>query len=334
MKNLTGSLFQVMAELTKRTIEGCTDWMKLREELKKILSIVFTLTGLMILFFISYCGRIRTDEDSGYLYVSEITTSNGYYTGSGNIIKYALSDMKRIDSQEVLINTLDINTDFTSLVGIVKEKGTYRIEEIDLKTYKKESLFSCEKIKGELTKNGIEKSDEEIRKVKFMNDEDEYSFIYEKILWKATDKGLEPLVEMNGNCYEWMGDNEILIEQDGQIVIYSLEEKKCIKAFPECELEGGFAVSNDKKTMVYEGKNKHGLYKYSFETGEIEYLSSLSGTAEIAFSKDNNFIVYCDRYFTFTHSGATKLYIMDLASKRKKIIKNYHGNIVGGIVCG
>ena len=130
------------------------------------------------------------------------------------------------------------------------------------------------------------------------------------------------------------GDNEILIEQDGKIVIYSLEEKKCIKTFPECELEGDFAVSNDKKTMVYEGKNKHGLCKYSFETGEIEYLSSLSGTAEITFSKDDNFIIYCDRYFTLTHSGAAKLYIMDLASKRKKIIKNYHENIVGGIVCG
>lgn len=86
--------------------------------------------------------------------------------------------------------------------------------------------------------------------------------------------------------------------------------------------------------MIYEGKNKHGLYKYSFETGEIEYLSRLSGTAEIAFTKNDNFVVYCDRYFTLTHSGATKLYIMDINTKRKKTIKNYDENIVGGIICG
>lgn len=190
--------------------------MKLREELKKTLSIVFTLTGLIILFFISYCGRIRTDEDSGYLYVSEIMTLNGNYTGSGSLIKYALSDLKRTASQDVLIDSLDINTDFTSLVGIVKENGSCRIEKIDLETYKKESLFSCEKIKEELKKNGIEKSNAEIRKVKFMNDEEQYSFICEKILWKATDKGLEPLVEMNGNCYEWMGIMRFLLSRTGR----------------------------------------------------------------------------------------------------------------------
>lgn len=303
-----------------------------KEKMKKKLGVALIIVvGLSALFWESFCGEVGGEENR-YLYVSEIITSDENY--AGNLIQYTLPDMKKINSIDVLFDALDINMNFTSLIGSINEKGICRIEKYDLETYKNEVLFSNEKIKDELKKNGIEKDMPRIESIKFIDDKEHYSFVSENILWKVTDKGIEPLIKMDGNCYEWMTSNEILIEQEGEIVLYNLEKKKSVKAFPECKLDGDFVVSNDKKTMVYEGGDKHGLYKYSFEAGEIEYLSSLSGTAEIVFSRDDNCIVYCDRYFTLTHSGAAKLYIMDLNTKRKKMIKNYHEKMVGRIVCG
>lgn len=157
-----------------------------KEKMKKKLGVALIIVvGLSALFWESFCGEVGGEENR-YLYVSEIITSDENY--AGNLIQYTLPDMKKINSIDVLFDALDINMNFTSLIGSINEKGICRIEKYDLETYKNEVLFSNEKIKDELKKNGIEKDMPRIESIKFIDDKEHYSFVSENILWKVTDK--------------------------------------------------------------------------------------------------------------------------------------------------
>lgn len=93
-----------------------------KEKMKKKLGVALIIVvGLSALFWESFCGEVGGEENR-YLYVSEIITSDENY--AGNLIQYTLPDMKKINSIDVLFDALDINMNFTSLIGSINEKAS------------------------------------------------------------------------------------------------------------------------------------------------------------------------------------------------------------------
>lgn len=86
---------------------------------------------------------------------------------------------------------------------------------------------------------------------------------------------------------------------------------------------GTFALSDDKKIIMYEGEKRHGLYKYVFETNKSEYLTDLSGESpRIAIAQNCEYVAYYNSYFTISHSRKGNLHIYDLENQKIKSLKS------------
>lgn len=300
--------------------------------MKRVRAALAGIVIMLSLFVCSACGgwealtnRSLFDESNENLYVStfDLDSSNSY-VGRGSLNKFCAENQEFTSVTDIPFETLDANGDHTKFIGTVNElqqQGFYGIVEYDLVTGQSTDILSYEELIEECGR--AEETQDEIEQVRYRNSGNACSFIYGKKLWTVKDKRTKLLADLTGmywGHYEWLSDNEILVETDGNMMVYNIDSEKYEKLFSGCSKNGSFALSDDRKTLVYEGSNRHGLYKFSFETEEKEYLTSLRGSAHITFSADGKRIAYSDGYFTITHSGAQKMYVMNIENKVKKMI--------------
>lgn len=200
-----------------------------------------------------FINRSLFDESEEKLYVSTFDLdSSNRYVGRGSLNKFCPEKPEFTSVTDIPFRTLDANGEHTKFIGTVNElqqQGLYGIVEYDLVTGQRTDILSYEELIEECGR--AEETQDEIEQVRYRNSGNACSFIYGKKLWTVKDKRTELLADLTGmywGHYEWLSDNEILVETDGKRIAYS------------------------------------------------------------------------DDYFTITHSGAQKTYVMNIENKVKKMI--------------
>lgn len=269
------------------------------------------------------------------LYVSELKMVDANYT-EGKLNRYFNQNADSETVVSIPFESFEINKNGTKIIGTVIERQNdfYGIVEYDMENEQRTDILDYENLQENVRKYGISNNNDEILRVKFGDMEDEYTFLYAGKLWELSGGAVKPIADVPGRCYEWLDEETIMIEKDGDMITYNIHTGETERMFEDCQLNGEFMLSNNREFVVYEGVNKHGLYKYSLKTGTKQYLTGLEGSADIAISDNDKYIAYFDSYYTITHSGITKLYIMDLESGKKKALERYSGTIAGGPAWG
>lgn len=302
------------------------------------IGIVLLIIGGIIVFVIIKRKEEHIQVTQNPIFFSEFIMENGKYVGEGFLSEYTVKNHKSNKITNIPFDTMDIDKKRLNIVGKVdrRENGCYGIIEYNLERQLETKVLVYDKYKEfvqDMKSYGGQDNGEGIKSVKFLDTENGYSFLYGDKLWKIQNDKIECLMSMESERYEWLNADEILIGKNNKIISYHMLTGKEKVLVDNYHFNGTFALSDDKKFIIYEGEKKHGLYKYVFETNKSEYLTDLSGESpRIAIAQNCEYVAYYDSYFTISNSTKGNLHIYDLENQKNKIVKKWHKDTVGGIV--